>query len=775
MDQDTFLQTYGPLANDIAGHTGLHPAVVLGTIAQETGMGDHVLSNNIYGISPTRNGQQYVEQYPSVQHATQAYIDLINRRYKGVTAQPTPEGQAQALVSAGYNTADPTYAGKVGSLAKRFQTAGIPGAPKIDYEKELLGAPPAANSIPAPAQTAPSGQTIDYEKELLGQPPPPVTPSPAAASVAPAAPTFYPGLQPWMNPISPDEQKGFAAGASQGVRNLGITANQALSWAGQNIPGAGAFGKFADKRLGTMIPQRDAFNAQYGDNDAAQLGLAAGQTAATLPVMGAVNPLIAGGARAIAAGADALSPAVGSAVRGVSNFIGGGGGAATAAGPSSLLPQIASRGTAGAVQGAEAALINSGGSNDPLGKQALGGAEVGGAFGAVAPIAGRVVNALSGATSNLPPEIAGIAQLARDRYGIQFTAPQLGMSKPLAYANNALKMVPGSGAGAEDAMVQGQFNRALSQTFGEDANKITPQVLSNARTRIGGELNRIEGPNNSPLVNFDQHMVDRLADIEARASQSLVAPEMAVIKKQLDGVMNNIQPGDTLGGTTYGNLIHKGSPLDSAVNSNNSNIAHFAGEIKEALRDGLYRSLSPQDAAAYQLARTQYKNLMTVRPLTMRADTLGGALPSTGDISPAALRAAVNKSYGEGISEAAPGTVAINDLAKIGQYLKPPPSSGTAERGGMLAAGAKTAQILGAIAAGNYAGIPAAMAGVTAGVVGGRMASSYLRSPMLANRMIDSSLNPLLYSQPSPYLQYVPGIAGALAGPRVNALSSRRE
>ena len=141
--------------------------------------------------------------------------------------------------------------------------------------------------------------------------------------------------------------------------------------------------------------------------------------------------------------------------------------------------------------------------------------------------------------------------------------------------------------------------------------------------------------------------------------------------------MKNLQPGDTITGTTYGNVIHKGSPLDAALNSSDANISNYAGQIKEALGDSLTRSLPADEAQAYQTARTQYLELKTVEPLTIRADTVGGARPSSGDISPAALRAAVNKSYGPSVAQAEPGQVPLNDLARIGQLMKEPPSSGT--------------------------------------------------------------------------------------------------
>ena len=108
-----FLTTYAPLANDIATRTGLDPSVVLGVIDTETGGGQHVLGNNIFGITPPGG----VARYPDVQTAAQAFINLMQTpRYRGV-ATLAPAAQPAGLVQSGYNTANPSYAAIVGAKA----------------------------------------------------------------------------------------------------------------------------------------------------------------------------------------------------------------------------------------------------------------------------------------------------------------------------------------------------------------------------------------------------------------------------------------------------------------------------------------------------------------------------------------------------------------------------------------------------------------------------------------------------------------------------------
>lgn len=336
--------------------------------------------------------------------------------------------------------------------------------------------------------------------------------------------------------------------------------------------------------------------------------------------------------------------------------------------------------------------------------------------------------------SSISPETAQLAQLGRDTYNIPITAAQMSGNRMVKTADSVLKSIPFSGHGDLDHEVQTAVNSAVSRTFGEDAPRITPAVMANARARIGGVLQDVEARN---PVNFDHQTVNDLADIESNARSSLTDPEYSVIRRQLDGVLTNLQPNDQIAGTTYGSLMHKGAPLDAAANSKNPNISQYAGDIKDALRGSLQRSLTGDDAAAYQQARTQWKNMKTVEPLTQSADVVGGASPSTGDINPTLLRAVVNKSYKD-VPYRAPGEIPLNDIADIAQrFLKETPTSHTSERGWML-------HMLSGLggAAFEGGGIPSAGTALAAG--GGlltsaglaRGASKALQSDALANRMI---------------------------------------
>jgi hypothetical protein len=167
---DEFLTTYTPLANDIATRTGIDPTVVLGIIDTETGGGKRVSGNNIFGISPVRNGQQYVEKYPDVETASEAFVTLMQTpRYRAVAAAGSPAAQAGALVKSGYNTVNPRYAEIVGNKATRFG--------------QILGYQDGGQGTATPAAATRPASAPDYNSTLASPAPAP------AAPATPAAPT----------------------------------------------------------------------------------------------------------------------------------------------------------------------------------------------------------------------------------------------------------------------------------------------------------------------------------------------------------------------------------------------------------------------------------------------------------------------------------------------------------------------------------------------------------------------------------------------------------
>ena len=336
-----------------------------------------------------------------------------------------------------------------------------------------------------------------------------------------------------------------------------------------------------------------------------------------------------------------------------------------------------------AAGGTSAALTAAQNPGVSLGDQVRQGAEVGGALGGVVgPVLGAGGRALKNALVGPPldPETALLARRAGDM-GIPLGGAEISGSTPMQYAKATLDQIPFTGAAARDAAQQAGFNRAVASQIGVDASKLTPAVMSQARDRLGQQFDAIAARN---PVKVDNQLLNDLADIDHQASAEMPDSAFRPIQKNLDDVLAAGQSG-SLTGAQYQALTRKGTPLWRAMNSPDPNVAHFAGQICDALDNALERSASPEDLKLLQQARGQWKALKTVEPLVEKS-------PS-GNVSPAALMSQVRQHYG---GMAYNGAGDMGDLARIGQaFLKEPPNSGTAPRamwtnlltGGALGAG----------------------------------------------------------------------------------------
>lgn len=392
----------------------------------------------------------------------------------------------------------------------------------------------------------------------------------------------------------------------------------------------------------------------------------------------------------------------------------------------------------------------------------LGGA-IGGAPGAVVGstmgglIGGRLAPGGKVAGSYLPTrmdkETTDLARAALEHYDLPISIGQATNSPFVKYLNSWASRMPFSGSGAFAEKQQETFNRGIGKSFGEDAGKITPEVLDRAQTRIGGVMNDVAARSAVPFDN--QIRTDLTNTVNLANTAGLQTGQAEAIGRQADNIARvalqnggtlapgvnvaNLAPGELLAhvtgglipGNVYQNLTKRGEALDLLQGSRSTTSGQLGGQIKDALDSGLLRGATPEDVQALREARAQYKALKTVEPLTMRADAVGGATPSTGDISPAALLARVGQQYPTAARQGL-GEIPLKDLAQIGQrFLKEPPSSGTSER---LGAGGLMHTVTGALAAGGAeaahgAGLPLHLIvpAAVAGIAGPRVVSGALR------------------------------------------------
>ena len=694
-------------------------------------------------------------------------------------APPPPSQAPQAKVAGG--------AAFAGGVSYGSPTPAAPGGPASpasmsdgDLEALITGRPsaPAAaapampGAAPQPTAANPAAMSdADLEKMIVGTP---------AAPAPGAPPAPQPALTPQQLASGRDPQTGevvvggkpftsdaghwngavnFANGALQGAATPIMAGVQALKEKlANNSP----------LSLGNLYDQaRSAYQGGRADY-AAQNPLNAPATEIAGSLATALPAMALGGAAAGSAGNMLLNGARATpALSGVVPFLEGGGnlltgtagtgtsalrtinGAKASPTVQNLLLRGASLGTSGAIQGATGAAISSGLSDQPIVNQLTQGAAIGGAAGVGIPAlfgAGRTVtNKLLGGSS-VSPENALLAQTARDGYGVPIRGGQITESPGVRFMDSTLSRTPGMGYSGDQAAQNIAFNKAVANTIGEDASKITPAVMASAKTRIGAAL---DDAASKTTIRADNQFGDKLGGILRDAQSVLVPSEMTPLQKQVQNVADAFDQNHTLSGEGYQALTRKGAPLDRAMNSSDSNVRFYAGQIRDALDDVMERSASPDVLGQLQTARGQYKAMKTIEPLVEKS--------TTGDVSPAALMQAVRGSY-NGMAYGGGGS--LGDLARIGQqFLKEPPSSGTAERTGaknlLTNLGAMGAAALGVDKVAPYAAatispqaVPFTLGGMAGTYLAGRLGSSVLRSPAYANMLINGALG--LSQQPGP-------------------------
>lgn len=379
--------------------------------------------------------------------------------------------------------------------------------------------------------------------------------------------------------------------------------------------------------------------------------------------------------------------------------------------------------------------LTRGGSLADAGKNAL----LAGAFGAgAAPVADVIGTGINRLLSGTSPDVARLAQLARDKYNIPVGPGQMSDNGMVRFADSVVNKMPMSGGTASSAAQQGAFNRAVANTFGATADKITPDVMASAKTRLGNVFDSVA--DRTPAIPYDPAIEDSLIKTIDDANQVLTPSEIAPLKNQVDAIVGKFGQGNSaISGDVYQALTRKGTPLDRLLSSDNPNIQFYAGQIRNALDDALERA-APADARAdLQKARAQYKAMKTIEPLVAKAPT--------GDVSPALLMGRVNSSYGD---TAYGGGGDLAELARIGQqFLKAPPSSGTAERLAIMELGKKAlgpAGVAGVVgtAALNPGALPMTLAtgipALAAYAATAKGAGALLRSDAVANKLIQNSL-----------------------------------
>lgn len=294
----------------------------------------------------------------------------------------------------------------------------------------------------------------------------------------------------------------------------------------------------------------------------------------------------------------------------------------------------------------------------------------------VAPLVGSLAGSMitpgsaslaSGVKESLSPVVSNavkpIAQKALE-YGIPLTRSQIGDSRFNQSLASVAEKMPLSGGVQFRENQQTAFNRAVASTFGENADKVTPEVIDSAYKKIGAKFDQVH---NGLEVKVNDDILNQLSAIEDDAKHSVTGDHFKIVQNNINKFLNDIDENGVVPGEKLNSLR---SNLAKTLKSTRNDASPYLGEIHDLVMDAA-TGKNPQAQQLLNEARYQYKNLKTIEPLA--------AKNAAGDISPALLTNRVRQSYRDFPRG---GGGKLGDLARIGNaFLKEKiPNSGTPER-----------------------------------------------------------------------------------------------
>jgi len=460
------------------------------------------------------------------------------------------------------------------------------------------------------------------------------------------SPMTGPGLNWWelVGPMAPAAlgDPNVRAGAGKAFADVGNGLKQLFTQAQMADVGvrAGIMNRLSPgsgndyvRRVG--LPLEDSLNQQYADT--------ASRNALDAPLMSSKEG-IAGSALANAA--MMLGP--GAALRGTS--------AAGAFAPTTIAGNALQGGVLGYIQPAESG-------SDRMNNAAIG-LGMGGGFAAAPGVIGKALS------NNVTPELRSLYQRAQSM-GIQLTPAQLTDSAFVKRLSGMLDKLPMSGAAGREARQQGAGNAAVANLIGMEGGKVSQGMLGHAADTMGTKFDQIFADG----MQVDRKFLRQIASVRKEANQQMDDTAIRTVNGWVDRIRKQAADGQ-MSGRTLQSLDQ--SMRRAATGGGDRQLA--AEAFRDALHKAFSRQSSPDKKAAWDELRQQWATLKTIEPLVARNPTDGIPMQQ--------LQGAINSTQKGRTLRSRGKDGALGALATIGQRIKGPSTSGTAENAQSLGLGA---------------------------------------------------------------------------------------
>src|SRR5258708_9943745 len=125
------------------------------------------------------------------------------------------------------------------------------------------------------------------------------------------------------------------------------------------------------------------------------------------------------------------------------------------------------------------------------------------------------------------------------------------------------------------------YTRAVSRAMGEDARRLTPDVISRVRARLGQVFERVA---TALPIRYDRQLGSELQSIEQDVFTFGHTDE---VHRRVNALIQHVNNGFITGarraemnGTTYQGVTRHGESLQQAIDDTNTNIGYFAARVR---------------------------------------------------------------------------------------------------------------------------------------------------------------------------------------------------
>ena len=216
------------------------------------------------------------------------------------------------------------------------------------------------------------------------------------------------------------------------------------------------------------------------------------------------------------------------------------------------------------------------------------------------------------------------------------------------------------------------LNRSTAQAIGVDSAELSNPVLAQAQRQISKVYNSVKSPDVKPIDGMTMQTGIEIIDkaFEGLTTQPL---KSNILVKNLQ---NLIAKGEASGEelVIQSTKLGKRAKNEMTTAMGDRELGSALFQLKEMVDDALAQGLSKEQQAAFQAARANYRNLMTIR------SNQGVVNPSTGNVSGLNLASALTRKDPQGFVFGSNQTP-MYEAARFAQAFKPiVGDSGTATR-----------------------------------------------------------------------------------------------